>query len=93
MERIAFVSETWHPEINGVAHTLSHLCDQLITRGCELELVWPAPRDGSHEPRVAQELQVRGFRLPGYDTVQIGAPALRRLTALWRQHPPSSSVT
>lgn len=89
MERIAFVSETWHPEINGVAHTLSHLCDQLITRGCELQLVRPAPRDGSHEPRVAQELQVRGFRLPGYDTVQIGAPALRRLTALWRQHPPS----
>ena len=89
MERIAFVSETWHPEINGVAHTLSHLCDQLIARGCELQLIRPATRDGSLEPRVQQELQVRGFRLPGYDTVQVGVPAPQRLMRMWREHRPS----
>ncbi|WP_158773296.1 glycosyltransferase family 4 protein [Cobetia sp. L2A1] len=89
MERIAFVSETWHPEINGVAHTLSHLCENLIARGCELQLIRPATRDGSHEPRVQQELQVRGFRLPGYDTVQIGVPAPHRLMQLWRRYRPT----
>ncbi|WP_024952748.1 glycosyltransferase [Cobetia crustatorum] len=89
MERIAFVSETWHPEINGVAHTLSHLCGQLAARGCELQLIRPATRDGSHEPRAQQELQVSGFRLPGYDSVQIGVPAPRRLMRLWRRYRPT----
>ncbi len=31
--RIALVSETWSPEVNGVAHTLRHLANHLVAKG------------------------------------------------------------
>ncbi|NLC21938.1 MAG: glycosyltransferase family 1 protein, partial [Halomonadaceae bacterium] len=33
--RICLVSETWSPEINGVAHTLTQLSRELQRRGTE----------------------------------------------------------
>jgi membrane-associated phospholipid phosphatase len=40
--RLCLVSETWAPEINGVAHTLGHLSREATTRGHRLGL--PAAR-------------------------------------------------
>jgi hypothetical protein len=49
--RIAMVSETYPPEINGVAMTVSQLVGQLSTRGHHIELtaqpVEPAERHGA----------------------------------------------
>lgn len=82
--RIAMVSETWAPDINGVAHTLGHLSRELAQRGITLQLIRPAPIKPARDEVVAQELQVRGFHLPRYRDVQLGVPSPRAIGELWR---------
>ncbi|HSH49720.1 MAG TPA: glycosyltransferase family 1 protein [Halomonas sp.] len=89
--RICLVSETWPPDINGVAHTLNQLTGVLLARGEALQLVRPAPRLPRHRvpvPGLQHELQVRGVALPGYREVRLGLPAGRRLQRLWQAQRP-----
>ncbi|MCI0511238.1 glycosyltransferase involved in cell wall biosynthesis [Chromohalobacter marismortui] len=86
--RVALVSETWTPEINGVAHTLGHLAQYLVGRGVTLQLIRPKPPSGGREGRAERDMQVRAFSLPGYAGVHVGAPDWRRLSRLWRQSRP-----
>ncbi|WP_027966253.1 glycosyltransferase family 4 protein [Halomonas halocynthiae] len=88
--RICLVSETWPPDINGVAHTLSHLTNQLHSRGVTLQLVRPRQAGYSKKHHEIQsELLVRGITLPGYREVRLGLPAPRRLLQLWQEQPPT----
>ncbi|MCK0715920.1 glycosyltransferase family 4 protein [Chromohalobacter sarecensis] len=86
--RVALVSETWAPEINGVAHTLGHLAHHLATRHVNLQLVRPRPRQGGREGRAERDMQVRAFSLPGYADVNVGSPDWRRLARLWQESRP-----
>ncbi|WP_040243427.1 glycosyltransferase family 4 protein [Chromohalobacter japonicus] len=86
--RVALVSETWAPEINGVAHTLDQLAHHLATRNVNLQLVRPRPQQGGREGRAERDMQVRAFSLPGYADVKVGLPAWRRLSNLWRESRP-----
>ncbi|WP_280563849.1 glycosyltransferase family 1 protein [Chromohalobacter sp. 48-RD10] len=86
--RVALVSETWAPDINGVAHTLDHLAHHLATRRVNLQLVRPRPRQGGREGRAERDMQVRAFSLPSYADVNVGLPAWRRLTRLWQSSRP-----
>ena len=42
--RLCIVSETWSPEINGVAHTLNRLCRELLLLSITVDVIRPAPR-------------------------------------------------
>lgn len=86
--RIAMVSETWAPDINGVAHTLGHISQELIRRGLRLQLLRPAPRTPSRAEGMEHELQVRGIHLPRYTDVQLGMPSRRAILALWKNARP-----
>lgn len=98
--RICLVSETWSPDINGVAHTLGHLACQLRTRGYRLQLIRPTPACSApgctHDSTTWQtrsegmeaELRVRPVAVPGYRQVRIGLPATRRIMRLWREQRP-----
>lgn len=86
--RICLVSETWTPEINGVAHTLAQLSRELLGRGHRLELVRPRPPVPGAAEGLAGELQVPGLAVPGYRQVRFGLPAARRITRRWRESPP-----
>ncbi|TDX29361.1 glycosyltransferase involved in cell wall biosynthesis [Modicisalibacter xianhensis] len=86
--RIAMVSETWAPDINGVAHTLGHLSRGLIRRGIEVQLIRPAPQAPTRAEGMTHELQVRGIRVPRYSDVQLGVPSRRAMAALWREARP-----
>ncbi|EPC04341.1 hypothetical protein L861_03205 [Litchfieldella anticariensis FP35 = DSM 16096] len=88
--RICLVSETWAPEINGVAHTLGHLSQELQRQGIQLQLIRPRPKDGSTFEAAEVELQVKGFRVPGYSDVQLGFPAGRAINRLWRSQRPNA---
>ncbi|MGJ7456852.1 glycosyltransferase family 4 protein [Halomonas sp. MA07-2] len=88
--RICLVSETWAPEINGVAHTLGHLSREAAARGHRLQLVRPKPVIPA-PPRsdgMEAEMRVRGVSLPGYREVRLGLPAARRLNQFWREQRP-----
>lgn len=85
--RVALVSETYPPEINGVARTLERLCAGLVERGHEVSVVRPRPRDPLTEG-AARQIVVPGAPLPGYDRLRFGWYCPRRLGALWAACPP-----
>ena len=81
--KVAFVSETWRPEINGVTHTLSQLAQALYDRQYPLQLIRPATVDGAREALVSHELQVKAIPVKDYDGVNIGWVSPRGLREFW----------
>ncbi len=93
--RIAIVSETFPPEVNGVANTLRHLCQGLAASGHQVTVVRPRqaadiPGSGpaTGEALVSDEYLVRGLRLPGYPGLQMGLARVRSLVRLWKKNRP-----
>ena len=76
---IALVTETYPPEINGVANTLHRIVHGLADRGHDITLLRPTRRRKEPE-RVegrVREVPTPGFPLPFYPELQIGLPASR----------------
>lgn len=88
--RVALVTETWRPEINGVAHTLGQWVRGLIRFGYQVQVV--RPRQGATDtPAEAPQLDealVAGMPLPMYRAVRIGLPLPGQLGKLWEQQTP-----
>lgn len=88
--RIAMVTETYPPEVNGVAITIGHMVRGLRRRGHHIQLVRPR----QHEQDVAareddyEEVLVKGMPIPGYPELRAGAPARKTLLQLWTQQRP-----
>jgi glycosyltransferase involved in cell wall biosynthesis len=85
---LVLVTETYSPEINGVAMTLGHLVDGLAHRGHRLTIVRPRQRQESARFSVTHRLACRQVRLPGvpipgYPQLRLGLPASGRLRQLW----------
>jgi glycosyltransferase involved in cell wall biosynthesis len=78
----AIVSETYPPEVNGVALTVQGLELGLRARGHDVSLVRPRQDDDEHNAH-AGTLLVRGVALPRYPGLKLGLPATRRLARLW----------
>ncbi|RNF86386.1 glycosyltransferase family 4 protein [Montanilutibacter psychrotolerans] len=88
--RYAIVSETYPPEVNGVALTVQALEQGLRLRGHEVTVVRPRQvADGDGEG-LAHETLARSAPLPRYPGLRVGFPATRRLTALWRDQRPAA---
>ena len=87
---ICIVTETYPPEINGVAMTLSHLVEGLRTQGHAVSVVRPGqqPSDGPSDNGDPEVTVVRGLPLPGYKGVHVGLPARGVLQGRWMQHRP-----
>jgi len=90
---LALETETYAPEINGVAMTLGRIVDGLSARGHRITVIRPRQRHESPRYSVTHRLacrQVRlpGVPLPGYPQLRVGLPARRRLTALWARSRP-----
>ncbi len=88
--RIALVTETYPPEINGVAMTLGRMVDGLRQRGHSVQLVRPrqSGADPAAAPETAEEALTRGLPIPNYPALRLGLPAKRRLLRLWRERRP-----
>ncbi|WP_043306898.1 glycosyltransferase family 1 protein [Pseudomonas sp. ML96] len=84
---IALVSETFPPEVNGVANTLGRLCQGLRERGHHLQLV--RPRQPDEQSQADDDLLLtRGWPLPGYAGLQWGQSALHKLLRRWQRKRP-----
>lgn len=87
--RIAVVTETYPPEVNGVARTVGLMVEALCERGHHVQLIRPRQRvERAPLPGVGpRERLVPGFPIPFYRHLQIGvAPpgALHKAWTLWR---------
>ncbi len=83
--RIALVTETYPPEINGVAMTLGRQVADLQQRGHQIQLV--RPRQSAHELAASsaslEEVLKPGMAIPRYAGLKMGLPAKSALTRLW----------
>ena len=86
--RYGIVTETYPPEVNGVALTVQGLEQGLRQRGHEVAVVRPR-QDGEADPP-AETLLVRGAALPRYPGLKFGLPATRLLHAHWRHARPDA---
>ena len=73
--KVALITETWPPEINGVAHAVFQLTQGLKARGHEVLLIRPAQRESVAVSPADHEILVRGFSIPRYPQLQGGFPA------------------
>jgi glycosyltransferase involved in cell wall biosynthesis len=90
--RIAIVTETWPPEINGVALTVQSLARGLAALGHSVELVRPH-QDSEPDPACDEEFEqllLRGASLPRYPGLRFGLPAQRHLHRHWSEQPPDA---
>jgi len=87
---VTVVTETYPPEVNGVAMTLGRMVDGLLGLGHRIHLVRPrqGPADRpTRRDRYAEQL-VAGLPLPPYPGLRLGLPAGRLLEAQWRKTRP-----
>ena len=86
---ICVVTETYPPEINGVALTMSRLVQGLHARGHVVSVVRPRQHAGDRadKGRNLAVTLVRGVALPGYAGLRMGLPAggLLRQRWTWRR--------
>ena len=83
--RIAVVTETWPPEVNGVALTLSKLIHQLSLRQHTIQLIRPRQDkfDNGSEHAGWSEILLRGLPIPKYPQLKLGFPSKKALVKAW----------
>lgn len=87
---LAVVTETYPPEVNGVAQTVAKVVEGLRQAGHDLTLIRPKQDKASAEPPMEnfREVLVPGVPIPKYNQLKLGLPASLRLTRLWRARRP-----
>ena len=86
--RVAIITESYPPDVNGVAHSVLRTVEHLLVRGHEPMVVAPestaAPRSGLPDIPV---VRVPSVGIPGYSSFRVGLPT-RRVAAALRRHAP-----
>lgn len=90
--KLALVTETYSPEVNGVAMTLQRLVRGLAQRGHEVTVIRPRlkgalPCDPA-DPKGVAHVLVPSLPLPFYSELRLGLPLYWRLKKLWRAQRP-----
>lgn len=90
--RLALVTETFPPEVNGVSMTLGRLCSGLSVLGWDVQVTRPVQEIEELEERVVaqpfEEIIVAGVPLPGYKGLRMGEPAGYTLFRSWSKARP-----
>lgn len=88
--RIALVTETYPPEVNGVAMTIGHIVRGLQERGHTIQLVRPRQYPGEQARAFpdCEELLVHGIAIPCYDMLKLGIASPAALRAQWTTRRP-----
>ncbi len=94
--RISVVTETYPPEVNGVAMSVAQLVNGMLQRGHTLQLVRPRQDGDAHErtdPTAASatsatsvfggDVLTHSWPIPRYPQLRMGAPSQGQLLALW----------
>jgi phosphatidylinositol alpha 1,6-mannosyltransferase len=82
--RVAIVTESFFPQVNGVTNTVRHTVDRLLETGHEPLVIAPGPGLGGY--RSVRVVRVRSMGMPGYRSFSLGLPdaAVERALAEFR---------
>ena len=88
--RVALVTETYPPEINGVAMTIGRMVNGLISRGHSVQVIRPKQTWNDHPQmsRQFEEVLSAGVAIPQYTGLKFGLPAKTKLMQLWKHRRP-----
>lgn len=86
--RLTVVTETYPPEVNGVAMTIGYLVQGMRQRGHQVEVIRPRQADDPNPDQEGADFLVPGAPLPGYSGLRLGLPQAGRLRKRWRQQRP-----
>jgi glycosyltransferase involved in cell wall biosynthesis len=88
--RITVVTETYPPEVNGVALSIAQVVEGLRSRGHDLQLVRPRQtrHDAADQGERFEEQLMRGLPIPRYPHLKMGLPAKSALVELWARRRP-----
>jgi len=84
--RVAIITESFPPDLNGVAHSVQRVAETLVDRGHEPLVVAPRPARDAKDPGSFPYPVVRvpAVPLPGYPSFRLGLPSRRVSDALIR---------
>jgi len=83
--RIAYVTESFPPDVNGVAHTAVRVAEHLVSRGHEPLIIAPEPASGVACPDAGFDfpvVRVRSVAIPCYPELRVGLPGPRVRAAM-----------
>jgi glycosyltransferase involved in cell wall biosynthesis len=87
--RVAVVTETFPPEVNGVAMTLGRIVEGLLQRGHAVQVIRPRQTREANSARAGlDEVLSKGMPLPAYGELRFGLPSKNRLAKLWADKRP-----
>lgn len=88
--RIAVVTETYPPEVNGVALSLARMVQGLRERDHDVQLVRPRQQagQGPESGERFHEVLMRGLPVPRYPGLKMGVPSKAALVSLWARRRP-----
>jgi len=83
--RIAIVTESFAPDVNGVAHSVLRIAEHLVLRGHQPLIVAPRPAagivpDAGHWPYPV--VRMPSLPMPGYPSFRLGLPSRKLRDAL-----------
>jgi len=90
--QVSVVTETYPPEINGVANTMHHLVEGLSQRGYRTHLIRPRQNGEWRTSCQGEQIEtlVPGVPIPGYRGLRFGLPVYWRLRRMWRKARPDA---
>ena len=80
--RIAIITESFPPDVNGVAHSVVRVAEHLVDRGHRPLVIAPEPGSGTRRvtgPLRYPVVRVPSVPMPGYSSFRLGLPS-RRIT-------------
>ncbi len=88
--RIAFVTETYPPEVNGVSMTVARVVQGMRSRQHQVQLVRLRQHAADSAVRTAEfeEVLMRGLPIPRYPDLKMGLPQTAALFDLWSANRP-----
>jgi len=86
--KVALVTETYLPEVNGVAMTLGRLSAGLSARGHRVQIVRPRQKHEKTGWQADGQLLTPGIPIPRYPELRFGLPVTDRLWQAWRNQTP-----
>jgi glycosyltransferase involved in cell wall biosynthesis len=89
--RVGIVTETYAPDVNGVALTVQALARGLVRRGHTVDLIRPIHPDTPPLADAGMDvLAVEGAAMPRYSGLRFGLPARFRIERRWRAERPDA---
>ncbi|WP_446212992.1 glycosyltransferase family 4 protein [Micromonospora sp. IBSANI012] len=88
--RIAIVTESFPPDVNGVAHSVVRTAEHLVLRGHQPLVIAPAPpggRRGADDRHDYEVVRIPSVPLPRYQGFRLGVPSTRLSEALLAHAP------